>query len=67
MGLQSVRVYYVKCWLDESQAIIKIAGRNIRYLDDTILLAEREEELKSLLMRVQEENGKVGLKCNLKN
>ena len=55
--------------LDEVQAVIKIAGRNInnlRYADDTTLLAEREEELKSLLMKVKEENEKVGLKLNAK-
>ena len=54
--------------LEESQAGIKIAGRNInnlRYADDTTLLAEREEELKSLLMKVKEESGKVGLKLNI--
>ena len=48
-------------WLDEAQAGIKIAGRNInnlRYEDDTTLLAESEEELKSLLMKVKEESGK---------
>ena len=53
--------------LDESQAGIKIAGRNInnlRYADDTTLLAESEEELKSLLMRVKEGSEKVGLKLN---
>ena len=53
--------------LDESQAGIKIAGRNInnlRYADDTTLLAESEEELKSLLMKVKEESEKVGLKFN---
>ena len=52
--------------LDEAQAGIKIAGRNInniRYADDTTLMAESEEELKSLLMKVKEENEKVGLKC----
>ena len=51
--------------LDEPQAIIKIAGKNInnlRYADDTTLMAERKEELKSLLMRVKEENEKAGLK-----
>ena len=51
--------------LDESQAGIKIAGRNInnlRYADDTTLMAENEEELKSLLMKVKEESEKVGLK-----
>ena len=47
--------------LDE-QAGIKTAGRNIRYADDTTLMAESEEELKSLLMRVREESEKVGLK-----
>ena len=54
--------------LDESQAVIKFAGRNInslRYADDTTLMAESEEELKSLLMRVKEENEKAGLKCNI--
>ena len=54
--------------LDETQAGIKIAGRNInnlRYVDDTILMAESEEELKSLLMKVQEESEKVGLKLNI--
>ena len=54
--------------LDEAQAGIKIAGRNIsnlRYADDTILMAESEEELKSLLMKVREESEKVGLKLNI--
>ena len=54
--------------LDEAQAGIKIAGRNInnlRYADDTIFMAESEEELKSLLMKVKEENEKVGLKLNI--
>ena len=54
--------------LDEAQAGIKIAGRNInnlRYADDTTLMAEGEEELKSLLMKVQEESEKVGLKLNI--
>ena len=53
--------------LDEAQAEIKIAGRNInnlRYADDTTLMAESEEELKSLLMEVKEESDKVGLKLN---
>ena len=61
------RVYHVKCRLDEAQAGIKIAGRNIRnlrYADDTTLMAESEEELKSLLMEVKEESEKVGLKFN---
>ena len=54
--------------LDEAQAGIKIAGRNInslRYADDTTLLAESEEELKSLLMKVKEESENVGLKLNI--
>jgi len=54
--------------LDEAQAGIKIAGRNInnlRYADDTTLMAEREEELKRLLMKVKEESEKVGLKLNI--
>ena len=54
--------------LEEAQAGIKIAGRNInnlRYADDTILMAESEEELKSLLMNVKEESEKVGLKLNI--
>ena len=54
--------------LDEAQAGIKIAGRNInnvRYADDTILTAESEEELKSLLMKVKEESKKVDLKLNI--
>ena len=52
---------------DETQAGIKIAGRNVtnlRYVDDTTLMAESEEELKSLLMKVKEESEKVGLKLN---
>ena len=54
--------------LEEAQAGIKIAGRNIknlRYADDTTLMAESEEELKNLLMKVTEESGKVGLKLNI--
>ena len=53
--------------LEEAQAGIKIAGRinNLRYADDTILMAEGEEELKSLLMKVKEESEKVGLKLNI--
>ena len=54
--------------LEEAQAGIKISGRNInnlRYSDDTTLMAESEEELKSLLMKVKEENEKVGLKLNI--
>ena len=55
--------------LDEAQAGIKIAGRNInnlRYADDTTLMAETEEELKSLLMKMKEESKKAGLKLNIK-
>ena len=54
--------------LDEAQAGIKVAGRNIsniRYADDTTIMAESEEELKSLLMKVKEESEKVGLKINI--
>ena len=54
--------------LDEAQAGIKVAGRNInnlRYADDTTFMAESKEELKSLLMKVKEENEKVGLKLNI--
>ena len=54
--------------LEEAQAGIKIAGRNInnlRYADDTTLMAESEEELKSLLMKVKEEGERVGLKLNI--
>ena len=55
-------------WLEEAQAGIKIAGRNInnlKYADDTTLMAESEEELKSLLMKVKEESEKVGLRFNI--
>ena len=55
--------------LDEAQAGIKISGRNInnlRYADDTTLMAESEEELKSLLMKVKEESEKGGLKLNIR-
>ena len=54
--------------LDEAQTGMKIAGRNInnlRYADDTTLMAEIKEELKSLLMKMKEESGKVGLKVNI--
>ena len=54
--------------LDKAKAAMKIAGRNnnnVRYADDNILMAEREEELKSLLMKVKEESTKVGLKLNI--
>ena len=57
-----------KAGLDEAQAGIKITGRNInnlRYADDTTLMAESEEELKSLLVKVKEESEKVGLKLNI--
>ena len=57
-----------KAGLEEAQAGIKIAGRNInnlRYADDTTLMAESEEEIKSLLMKVKEESEKVGLKLNI--
>ena len=56
--------------LGEAQAGVKIAGRNInnlRYVDDTTLMVESEEELKSLLMKVKEESEKVGLKLNIQN
>ena len=56
--------------LDEAQAGIKIAGRNInnlRYADNTTLMAESEEELKRLLMKVKEESENVGLKLNIQN
>ena len=56
--------------LDEAQAGIKIAGRNInnlRYADDTIIMAESKEELKSLLMKMKEESEKAGLKLNTQN
>ena len=55
-------------WMDEAQARIKIAGRNInnlRYADDTTLMAENEGELKSLLVKAKEESEKVGLKLNI--
>ena len=55
-------------WVDEAQAEIKIARRNVnnlRYADDTTLMVESKEELKSLLMKVKEESEKVGLKLNI--
>ena len=55
-------------WLDETQAGVKITKKNInnfRYADDTTLMAEREEELKSLSMKVKEESEKAGLKLNI--
>ena len=65
--------FYVECivrnaGLEEAQAGIKITGRNmnnLRYADDTTLMAESEEELKSLLMKVKDESEKVGLKLNI--
>ena len=57
-----------KCGLDEAQAGIEIAGRNmnnLRYAEDTTLMAESKEELKNLLMKVEEESEKVGLKLNI--
>ena len=67
-GLHSEEYIMRNAELDEAQAGIKTAGRNInnfRYADDTTLMAESEEELKSLLMKVKEESGKVGLKLNI--
>ena len=61
-------MHHGKCWLDEAQAGVKISRRNInnlRYADDTTLMAESEEELIRLLMRVKEESEKVGLKLNI--
>ena len=61
------RVHHVKCQLDEVQAGIKIAGRNInnlKYADNTTLMAESKEKLKSL-MKVKEESEKAGLKLNI--
>ena len=58
----------MSCWLEEAQAGIKIARRNInnlRYADDATLMAESEEEIKSLLMKVKEEGEKVGIKLNI--
>ena len=62
------RVHHEKRWTGRTQAGIKIAGRNInnlRYVDDTTLMAESEEELKSLLMKEKVESEKVGLKLNI--
>ena len=58
----------MKCWVDEVQAGVKIAGRNLnnlRYADDTTLMAESEKELKNLLMKVKEKSKKAGLKLNI--
>ena len=66
--LTYIRKHYVKTSLDEAQDGIKTAGRSInklRYVDDITLLAESKEELKSLLMRLEEESEKAGLKCNI--
>ena len=70
LGLLNKYAEYIirNAGLEEAQAGIKIAGRNInnlRYADDTTLMAESEEELKSLLMKVKEESEKVGLKLNI--
>ena len=65
-GLRKVK--FRNTGLDETQAGIKIARRNIsnlRYADDTTLMAESEEELKSLLMKVKEQSEKIGLKLNI--
>ena len=62
------KVHHAKCWLDEVQAGIKIARRNInnlKYADGTTLPAENEEELKSFLIKVEEEIEKVGLKLSI--
>ena len=56
-------------WLDEARAVIKIAGINsnkLKYADDTTLMVERKEKLKSFLMKVKEESEKAGLKLNIK-
>ena len=60
----------MECWAGGSRAGIKSAGRdinNLRYADDTTLMAENKEELKSLLMKVKEESEKFGLKLNIQN
>ena len=64
----NIRDHLITLQLDNSQAGIKIAGiniNNLRYADDTTLMAESEEELKSLLMKVKEESEKAGLKLNI--
>ena len=64
-----IKLFSRNAGLEEAQAGIKIAGRNInnlRYADDITLMAESEEELKSLLMKVKEESEKVGLKLNIR-
>ena len=70
LGLFNFYAEYImwNAGLDDAQAVIKIAGRNInnlRYADDTTLMAESEEELKSLLMKVNKESEKVGVKLNI--
>ena len=62
------RVHHEKCWAGRTQSGLKIAGRNInnlRFADDITLMAESEEELKSLLMKVKEESENIGLKLNI--
>ena len=69
LAIQALLIFGPAYGLEGTQAGIKIAGRNInnfRYSDDTILMAESEEELKSLLMKVKEESARVGLKFNIK-
>ena len=66
--MQSTSCEFIHAGLNEAQTRIKIARRNInnlRYADDTTVMAESEEELKSLLMKVKEESEKVGLKLNI--
>ena len=61
------RVHHEKCWAGRTQSGIKIAGRNInnfRHADDTTIMAESKEELKSLLMKVKDESEKPGLQLN---
>ena len=68
MYVKGAEWHHTTAWLDESQAGIKMAGRSInsfRYADDTTLMTESEEELKSLLMNVKEESENVGLKPNI--
>ena len=68
VSIVSLSIYHEVMGPEEAQAGIKTAGRNInnlRYADDTTLMAEREEELKSLLMKVKEESEKIGLKLNI--
>jgi len=63
-----MRLYCTNLWnaeLDEGEAGIRIARRNLRYVDDTTLMAESKEELKSLLMKVKDESEKAGLKLNI--